>query len=66
MITNILGLKVMFPNKVIGHYFEKGVYKDMTFIELLSNAMNKTPIPKTFVKYNFNWFYVADNTIFPG
>ena len=45
-----MGMRVARNEVVIGHYFEKGVYKEMTFDELFTYVETKNVLPKTLVR----------------
>ena len=61
-----MGLRVARSGVIVGHYFEKGVYKDMSFGELFSYFDKMNTLPKTFVKVpEFQGYCIMGNTIIP-
>lgn len=68
-IKNFMGVTLLVPEEPIGSYFEKGVYKTLTFKDMMYRIVNGISLPKTFAKFHSLsplYVWLEEKVIIPG
>lgn len=68
-MEKFLGVHLLCPSEIMGEYFEKGVYKTLSFSDMMHLLVDGHPLPSTFAKwYSLKPLYawLEPNVILPG